>query len=54
MYYIIIGSTGAIKLYLNELIALLSTLLKSPSWPTKKQSALAMANIAKSIGFYLS
>ncbi|CAI2172736.1 418_t:CDS:10 [Funneliformis geosporum] len=43
------GSTGTIKLYLNEIIVLLSTLLESPSWPTKRQAALTMADVAKSI-----
>ncbi|CAG8534937.1 9628_t:CDS:10 [Funneliformis mosseae] len=43
------GSTGTIKLYLNEIIILLSTLLESPSWPTKRQAALTMADVAKSI-----
>ncbi|GBC07937.1 hypothetical protein RclHR1_00780017 [Rhizophagus clarus] len=43
------GSIGTIKLYLSELIILLSALLKSPSWPTKRQSALTIADVAKSI-----
>ncbi|CAG8551849.1 6467_t:CDS:10 [Diversispora eburnea] len=40
------GSTGAIKLYLNELIELLSKLLESPSWTTKRQAALTIADEA--------
>ncbi|CAG8680578.1 13176_t:CDS:10, partial [Dentiscutata heterogama] len=43
------GSTSAIKLYLKELIDLLSTLLESPSWQTKHQAALTIADVAKII-----
>ncbi|RIB22041.1 proteasome stabiliser-domain-containing protein [Gigaspora rosea] len=43
------GSTNAIKLYLKELIELLSTLLESPSWQTKRQAALTIADVAKII-----
>ncbi|CAB4480178.1 ARM repeat-containing protein [Rhizophagus irregularis] len=43
------GSMGTIKLYLSELISLSSALLKSPSWPTKRQAALTIADVAKSI-----
>ncbi|CAG8524233.1 10813_t:CDS:10, partial [Cetraspora pellucida] len=43
------GSTSAIKLYLKELIDLLSTLLESPSWQTKRQAALTIADVAKII-----
>ncbi|CAG8483679.1 8071_t:CDS:10 [Racocetra fulgida] len=43
------GSTSAIKLYLKELIDLLSTLLESPSWQTKRQAAATIADVAKII-----
>ncbi|CAG8663072.1 17683_t:CDS:10, partial [Racocetra persica] len=43
------GSTSAIKLYLKELIDLLSTLLESPLWQTKHQAATTIADIAKII-----
>ncbi|CAJ0756412.1 24824_t:CDS:2, partial [Entrophospora sp. SA101] len=43
------GSTGAVKLYLKEIIELLTVLLESPSWSTKRQAALTIADVAKTI-----
>ncbi|KAI9345200.1 proteasome stabiliser-domain-containing protein [Obelidium mucronatum] len=45
------GASGAVKLYLSELMTLCTTLLgTTPSWGVKKQVGLALGDIAKAIG----
>ncbi|TPX72617.1 hypothetical protein CcCBS67573_g05715 [Chytriomyces confervae] len=45
------GATGAVKLYLSEIMLLCSTLLTStPSWNVKKQVGLALGDVATAIG----
>ncbi|KAJ3068271.1 hypothetical protein HDU98_008582 [Podochytrium sp. JEL0797] len=45
------GASGAVKLYLNELLDLCTTLLgTTPSWGVKKQVGLTVGDIATAIG----
>ncbi|PWW76166.1 ARM repeat-containing protein [Tuber magnatum] len=44
------GGTGAIKLYLGEIISLAQTHLSSPRWALKQTAALSLADACKSIG----
>ncbi|TPX38193.1 hypothetical protein SmJEL517_g00223 [Synchytrium microbalum] len=44
------GAASALRLYLNELMALLTNLLKtSPSWPTKRQVGVTITDMSSSI-----
>ena len=43
------GSSMAVKRFLPELLALVSTNLKSASWPVKQQAAMTLASMAKTI-----
>ena len=44
------GGTGAVKLYLGEIISLAQTYLSSPRWALKQTAALSLADACKSIG----
>jgi len=44
------GGTGAVKLYLGEIIPLAQTHLSSPRWALKQTAALSLADACKSIG----
>jgi proteasome component ECM29 len=44
------GGTGAIKLYIREIMALITTHLESPQWRVKQVTALTLADACEAIG----
>ena len=48
------GTEAGIRLYLSEIVSLVSKCLESQSWSVKSQAARAMATVAKKLGGQLT
>jgi proteasome component ECM29 len=46
------GGSGAVKLYLNEIVQLSKDNISSARWATKQTCSLALAEAAKALGMY--